>query len=47
MNFPFNSTKTRMFGWTIGDKLPKCIFENVDVSRFKRGQFQNFQKIRA
>ena len=35
-----------MFGWTIWDKLPKCIFENFEITRVKRGQSQNFQKLR-
>ena len=26
------------------DKLPECIFENLEIIRVKRGQFQNFQK---
>ena len=31
-----------MFGKAIWDKLPECIFENFEVARVKRGQFQNF-----
>ena len=34
-----------MFGRAIWDKLPECIFETFEISRVKRGQFQNFQKI--
>ena len=33
-----------MFGRTILDLLPECIFGNVEIARVKRGQFQNFQK---
>ena len=29
----------------IWDKLSECIFENVEIARGKRGQFQNFQKL--
>ena len=32
-----------MFGRTTWDKLPECIFENFEIDRVKRGQFQNFQ----
>ena len=38
------STSNHMFGSAIWDKLPKCIFENSEIARVKRGQFQNFQK---
>ena len=38
------STSTHIFGWAIWDKLPECIFENFEITRVKRGQFQNFQK---
>ena len=31
-----------MFGRVIWDKLPACIFENFEIARVKRGQFQNF-----
>ena len=34
-----------MFWRTIWDKLPYCIFENFEIARVKRGQFQNFEKI--
>ena len=34
-----------MFWRAIWDKLPECIFENFEVVRVKRGQFQSFQKI--
>ena len=33
-----------MFGRAIWDQLPKCISENSEIARVKRGQFQNFQK---
>ena len=33
-----------MFGRAIWDKLPEWIFENFEIARVKRGQFQNFQK---
>ena len=32
-----------MFG-AIWDKSPECIFENFEIARVKRGEFQNFQK---
>ena len=32
-----------MFGWTIWDKLPKCIFENFEIAQVKRGQLQKSQ----
>ena len=41
------STSNNMFGRAIWDKLPKCIFENLEIARIKRGQFQNFQKSRG
>ena len=31
---------------TIWDKFLDCIFENFEIAREKRGQFQNFQKAR-
>ena len=34
-----------MFGRVIWDKLPECIFENFEIARVKRGQFQNFQNL--
>ena len=33
-----------MFGRAIWDELPERIFENFEIDRVKRGQFQNFQK---
>ena len=33
-----------MFGRAIWDKLPKCILENFEIVRVKRGQFQNAHK---
>ena len=33
-----------MLGRVIGDKLPECIFENFEIARVKRGQYQIFQK---
>ena len=38
-------TSNHMFGRAIWDKLPECIFENFEITRVKRGQFQNFLKI--
>ena len=32
-----------MFGRAIWDKLPERIFENLEIVRVRRGQFQNFQ----
>ena len=32
-----------MFGRAIWNKLPKCIFENFEIARVQRGQFQNFK----
>ena len=37
------STSNHMFGWTIWDKLPKCIFENFEIAQVKRGQLQKSQ----
>ena len=34
-----------MFGKVIWDKLPKRIFENVEIIRVRQGQFNNFQKL--
>ena len=34
-----------MFGRAIWDKLPECIFEDFEIARVKREQFQNFSKI--
>ena len=36
-----------MFETAIWNKLPECIFENFEIARVKRGQFQNFQKLRV
>ena len=33
-----------MFGRATWDKLPECIFDNFEIARLKRGQFQSFQK---
>ena len=33
-----------MLGRAIWDKLPECIFENFEIARVKREQFQIFQK---
>ena len=35
-----------IFGRTIWDKLPECIFERFEIARVKRGRFQIFQKSR-
>ena len=32
-----------MLGRAIWDKLPECIFKNVEITRVKREQFQNFK----
>ena len=39
-----NSSSNHKFGKTVWDKLPECIFENVEIARVKQGQFQHFQK---
>ena len=36
-----------MLGRAIWDKLPQHIFENFEIARIKREQFQNFQKSRG
>ena len=36
-----------MFERAIWDKLPDCIFENFEIARVKRGQFQTFPKSRG
>ena len=36
-----------MFGRAIWDKLLERIFENFEIARIKRGQYQNFQKSRG
>ena len=33
------STSNLMSGRAIRDKLPKCIFEKIEVARVKQGQF--------
>ena len=38
------STTNYMFGTAIWDKLHERIFENFEISRVKRWQFQNFKK---
>ena len=40
-------TSNHMFGRANWDKLPKWIFENFEIARLKRGQFQIFQKPRG
>ena len=37
-------TSNLMFGRAVWDKFPKCIFENFEIARVKRGQFQKFRK---
>ena len=34
-----------MFGKVIWDKLPKRVFENVEIIRVRQGQFNNSQKL--
>ena len=41
------STSNHVLGRGIWDKLPKCIFQNVEITRVKRGQFHNLQKSRG
>ena len=36
-----------MFKGANWDKLPERIFENFEIARVKREQFQNFQKSRG
>ena len=36
-----------MFGRSIWDELPECIFENFEIAQVKREQFQNTQKSRG
>ena len=38
------STSNHIFGRAVWEKLPGCIFENFDIARVKRQQFQSFQK---
>ena len=33
-----------MFGRTIWDELPECMFENFEIAWVKRGQLQNVHK---
>ena len=40
-------TTNPMSGRAIWDKLPKCIFGNLEIGRLKQGQFQIFQKSRG
>ena len=37
-------TSKCMFGRVIWGKLAECIFENYEISRKKRGQYQSFKK---
>ena len=41
------STSNHMLGRAIWDKLPECVFENLEIARLKRVQFQIFQKSRG
>ena len=41
------STSNLLSGRAIWDKLPKSIFENIEVTWVKQKQFQNFQKSRG
>ena len=41
------STSNHMFQRAIWGKLPQRIFENFEIARVKRGQFQYFQKSRG
>ena len=34
-----------MFGRASWEKLPECIFENFEIARVKREQFQTFKKL--
>ena len=36
-----------MLGKAIWDKLPECIFENLEIARVLQRQFQIFQKSRG
>ena len=36
-------TSNHMFGRAVWDKLPEWIFENFEIARVKRGQFQIFK----
>ena len=44
MAFRLISNNNHIFGRAIWNKLPKCIFQNFEISQVKQGQFQNFQK---
>ena len=46
LNFWRVCISNHISGRAIRDKLPKCIFENFEIARVKREQFQNFQKLR-
>ena len=37
------STSNHMFRKATSDKLRECIFEDFEIARVKRGQFQYFQ----
>ena len=37
------TTGNHVFRRAIWDKLPERIFENFQIARVKRGQFENFQ----
>ena len=37
------STSNYMFGKSIWDKLPECIFEKFEIGRVKRGQLRIFK----
>ena len=39
------STSNHMFGRASWEKLPECIFENFEIARVKREQFQTFKKL--
>ena len=41
------SISNHMFEKAIWDKLPECIFENLETAQVKRRQFQNVQKSRG
>ena len=37
------SAENDVFGRAVRDKLSECIFENFEIARVKRDQFQNFK----
>ena len=41
------STSNHMFGKTIWDKFLDCFFENFEIVKVKRRQFQNFQNYKG